>query len=386
MKEQTKNFQISSNEDLLISKFTQDLYNNQTKMTRKELWHYTSMQAVLSIFNSYITETNPEKKRRVSECSMLASNIRFLNDAKEYDDGAEIYNKKQKEKSSSSPSSDFAEPGLADNIYLISLCGDGDLLSQWKWYGQKSGISICFSPDNMRYKKYSYLDENGNELQSNHGKREYFDDRLSPLKIHYKDSEKTAYFDDLESDVTTLRNEDIIDDRAGEIVLQSLFIPFCKDESFSEEKESRLVFIKYKVPSTGKYKAFFDIQYRQSYDGKIKPALNVKIQYIKNKDDMCPPDADGNIISKIIVGPGIDQENIFNALIHIFDQNNFRYHKQEDDPSPDSQEAVAINQFAKELMYSDRNLHIVKYNKRSYVSYRCESGIVIMKSSIPFRG
>ena len=122
----------------------------------------------------------------------------------------------------------------------------------------------------------------------------------------------------------------------------SCFIPYCKNESFKEEKESRLVFytlsndIGYDIP----------IKYYMS-SGIIKPTIDVQF---------FPMDPSKNIVERFIVGPGQDQELIFNALIHMFDKKPFKY-----------EETLSIDKSTNQL-------------------HKCENGIFIEKSKIPFRG
>ena len=94
----------------------------------------------------------------------------------------------------------------------------------------------------------------------------------------------------------------------------------------------------------------------------------------------------------MMVGPGSNQHLIFNGLIHIFDRNNFEFVPE-----------INASDFRKKDIYvegevpADGKQHLVKTiqinpidPKRRIavyrVAYRCQNGLLIMKSAIPFRG
>ena len=178
--------------------------------------HYAPPAAFVSIFDSYI---RTHEYKPITECTMRASHIRFLNDSKEYFDGLNwLRTLLNKEK--------FHPDSLSDDIYSISFCGNEDLLSQWKWYGKNSGIAITFDMNNIRYKYYDT--EDGLPDVDTHTK---------PLPVKYSDDEKRAYFEEIDNQCRELHlNQKSMPFRSN------LFIPFCKDEGFVEEKESRLIF------------------------------------------------------------------------------------------------------------------------------------------------
>lgn len=241
--------------------------------------HYAPPAAFVSIFDSYI---RTHEYKPITECTMRASHIRFLNDSKEYFDGLNwLRTLLNKEK--------FHPDSLSDDIYSISFCGNEDLLSQWKWYGKNSGIAITFDMSNIQYKYYDV--EEGLPDVDTHTK---------PLPVKYSNGEKKAYFDEINSQCRELHlNQKSMPFRSN------LFIPFCKDEGFVEEKESRLIF--YNVDGRSAGIKPFDIRYVPSGNA-LKPTLQVTFRAI---------DESKGIIKRLTVGPGQDQELVYHALIHI---------------------------------------------------------------------
>lgn len=241
--------------------------------------HYASPAAFVSIFDSYIRK---HEHKPITECTMRASHIRFLNDSKEYFDGLKWLQRLLNEEKISPDS-------LSDDIYSISFCGNEDLLSQWKWYGKNCGIAITFDMSNIKYKYYDV--EAGLPDADTHTK---------PLPVKYSDGEKRAYFEEIDSQCRELHlNQKSMSFRSN------LFIPFCKDEGFVEEKESRLIF--YNVDGTSSGIKPFDIRYIPSGNA-LKPTLDV---------NFCAIDGSRGIIKRLTVGPGQDQDLIYHSLIHI---------------------------------------------------------------------
>lgn len=370
-----------------------------------ELWHYTSARAILSIFQDYIKGLADETAY-VHKCSFLASNIRFMNDAKEYSDGLEIYKKllqdgtilKDKTRLQNlCDASDFQ----MDSMYLVSFCGNGDLLSQWKWYGKDSGVALKFNFKSAYCSISHPIEENGktdginhSPLSDAHGTKPsdvygFTDAQMSIIPVRYTEREKKKYLQQLLG--TKYENYP-----NSSRVIPMAFVPFCKDAGFSEEKESRLVFF----ACNPQGRCSYNIEYNTAELGRIKPALHVnvsnQIPTAVSADIIRPnalskkhvPPNSQNLISQIVVGPGQNQNLVFNLMIHIFDRSNYRFHEEtESERAPISEEE--FSQKAK----SDRTVYNVNWLSKpkskvltTRLSYLCENGIVIMKSSTPFRG
>ncbi len=332
-----------------------DVYNEEYS-DKKEYWHYTSVKGFLSIFNHYVESCF--EGGNVTECSMLASNIRFMNDLQEYREGVKAYER---------ISHKSCDPDMNDSIYLISFCGKGDLLSQWKWYGKNSGLALCFDLHNTMYETYRYVNSAGTTLED---LDVYFDDKTKPIDVRYTNKAKKDLY-------TKLTMNNCISMSNAEQLIQPTFIPFCKDEGFKEEQESRLVFYVTDLLGDEERRPKFHLEYNTLEEGRVKPAL--KVGFHLNDETACISGAK-NIISKVIVGPGANQELVFNSVIHLLDRINYSYQSSLVTKS----KAIKWETFINRL---DHDSHLVKCKdgmKRE--AYLCENGIVVMKSQIPFRG
>ena len=250
---------------------------------------------------------------------MRASQLRFLNDSEEYVEGKKYYEnfkiefKKQLAEyigGTTVPDNKYGaiksliksgEDGKDGNqdIYSISFCGDGDLLSQWKYYGKNSGIAIEFD-----FNEAKFVIGDLREDISLCGELDEYAFEVSPLKVAYTKDEKVRLF----ARSSLIRN--LID---GKLTVQEplgdIFIPYCKIVQFKEETESRMVFQPCNFCQDYVKKPI--VGYTVS-EGKIKPFI--PITFFKEN---------GNIIKSITVGPGINQNLIYNALIHIFHPEEF---------------------------------------------------------------
>lgn len=297
----------------IIQKSLEKLYN-EYKGKRNSYVHYTSIKAFSSIFDEY----KKKPGEIVDSCVMHAGQVRFLNDAEEYKSGVKWLREQFETEGHLFNATD-------ENIYSISFCGEKDLLSQWKWYGKDSGIAIDYNIDNIKYHYWNVDGFPGDQKPD-------CDIHSKPLPICYSDEDKKLFF---EATKKVLQEQGYIPSEIPEI-LSSFFIPFCKNECFTEEAESRQIFYLVDKDLCGDYGMSFDTSYNND---ALKPILKVKF---------CQIDPAKNIINRLIVGPGQDQERIYNALVHMFDSKPFKY----DETS---------------------RLH------------ECANGVIIEKSKIPFR-
>ena len=334
-----------------------------------EHWHYTTLKTLGLIFKNTIEKIDHFNINRITQAEMLASNIRYLNDTQEFNDGVE-------ELRIISQNSKSINDKYMDNVYLISFCGDGDLLSQWKYYGKESGIAIKYNFNNIRYKYWANICNDSSKEVDDYDPCKIITDAISdvfidvntrPLRVKYNHSEKEQLYN-------ILNRKKEIKDR--DILMGNLFVPLCKHEGFSEEKESRLLFYAHKFVTNkhGDKNFVPDITYNYG-KSSVKPALKVHMEAV---------DKDVNIIEQIIVGPGYNQNLIFNALIHMFDRDRYHFH----DKAIGDQ--IEWEQFIQAGQFSDGLVHqvyvICKNMDQTREAYKCENGLIIMKSSMPFRG
>lgn len=243
--------------------------------------HYTTPAAFTSIFKDYIGDV---RRGPITKCVMRASHIRFMNDSREYLDGCRWFKQH---------SVAFRPDDFNDDMYSISFCGHEDLLSQWKWYGKNSGIAITFDMANIKFK---YYDVTCAGLPDE-------DSCTRPLPVNYTPKEKKDYFEKIDRHCKQKQLN-----QSSTLFRGNLFIPFCKDKSFQEEKESRLIF--YTADADAMEQAGiapFKINYIVS-GNIIKPVLNVEFR---------AKDPSKGIVQKLTVGPGQDQELVYQALVHI---------------------------------------------------------------------
>lgn len=347
------------------------IYNDK-ELNNKNIdhWHYTTLNTVGLIFKKTLEKIDHFDINRITQAEMLASNIRYLNDTQEFNDGVE-------ELRNISPKGKSINDQYMDNVYLISFCGDGDLLSQWKYYGKESGVAIKFNFNNIKYKYWANIWKDGSKKVGDDDLFKiiadaiddtFIDENTRPLRVRYEHGEKRRLYEILSQNLDRVRMYDSL--------MCNLFVPLCKHECFSEEAESRLLFYAHKFDKN-KYgdKNFVpDITYNYG-KSHVKPALKVHMEAV---------DKDANIIEQIIVGPGYNQNLVFNALIHMFDRNRYHFH---DSATGDT---IQWEQFIKAGPDNDGPVRKVKviYNNREQIreAYKCENGLIIMKSSMPFRG
>lgn len=454
----------------------------------REYWHYTSLSALLSIFK---IKDNPYSSPDLTRCEMLASNICYLNDIKEFIGGVEDYEKTIERLRLSKRAPKELSAGLqdvSDDIYIVSFCGDGDLLSNWKYYAKDCGVSIQFNLGNVgfkyiRYKKddiiaddwYKPIPVNFKDGDKMYAKKEdiesvfnfKLDIKKKSIKLCYNISPKSGY-NELkikfkEKDpwsgpiIVKINKEDnkdkisinkgsvsiqtnllstlekslgdgcvartpivitegelklnrdhlgLIDEKSKpmavayteeekekfikelmktkaesktveyESVIKYIAIPCFKNQGFSEEKESRLLFYKYALNE----ELVFDFDYNTNNPIKIKPAL--RVQFLAK-------DSKTRLIDKIIVGPGENQNTVFNTLIHIFDRDNYKFYDDEKFKEEAGTDAIEESQYKDDVTYNS-DIRLVKWKEGDKTikrwSYKCANGIIIMKSSIPFRG
>ena len=125
---------------------------NKQHKKNNSFFHYTSLENCINI----LKKINDEN----SICELWASNLAFLNDSMEYNDGYSILKDSLKKREDDFRKSadekeliqfyeriinnDSKDLVFKKNIYAICFCRDEDLLSQWKYYSNGGGIAIEF--------------------------------------------------------------------------------------------------------------------------------------------------------------------------------------------------------------------------------------------------
>lgn len=243
---------------------------------------------------------------------IYATNIRYMNDSEEYINGMkELYRlinnkdlvkkwltqRKLNNLTYEDLKSEFTEEALRRNMndaefYSISFCQKNDLLSQWAIYARESGVSIKMNFDRD---SYSFFTESVEETEE----KARFQQGNPPEEVYYfthdvmKNSEYEAKAFDILDKLYQQSGLYLTEDVQARWKYTSTYI---KRYDFYQEAESRLVFQPRASAFTPK------IQYR--CDKKVlKPYLDIECE-------------GGWPIWEIMIGPGFNQEVVFNSVIH----------------------------------------------------------------------
>ncbi|AYN25661.1 DUF2971 domain-containing protein (plasmid) [Buttiauxella sp. 3AFRM03] len=187
------------------------------------IYHYTDLNGLKGIIEN--------------DC-FWATNFYFLNDAQELQHGMQciVSSLEYLKDEFSGRSLKFIRDAMtkfelfeARHMYNISFCRDSDLLSQWRGYGAKQGVCLEFESEEL-FESLSF-----SECASISGEVIY----TKPDSTPKAKSKITDFF--RREDIAKL----IADDPFHEIIYSADFArkatPFFKHESFSEEKEFRIV-------------------------------------------------------------------------------------------------------------------------------------------------
>ena len=265
-----------------------DQYTNFNKNSKIDyLYHYTDINGCLGILNNK---------------TLWASNAFFLNDSSEINYGLELsyplfksfYSSLKSERAKEilkEFNDDFPEFVLSSNLFLISFCEDGDLLSQWRGYSQNNdGVSIRFNLPILRtFPKVNLLkvvyDENIQINILNH-----LFELLNEL-IEYLEKGKNISF----LPYFTLW-----------ISIFTTMILTLKDCSFSEEKEWRII---YNHDAAGNNK---NIEYRIR-NNYILPYIQIdKLNLI-------------DLVNEITIGPSSSFNIIIKSINYFLYMNNYHF-------------------------------------------------------------
>jgi len=196
----------------------------------------------------------------------------------------------------------FSDVNLKENkqsteYYLISFCKKNDLLSQWAIYARESGVSICMNFEKDSYKFQTESNDEAGEAEWN----------LCPKAVQYftysamqEDEYEKAAFDILNQ----LYDKKVPDQEELKIDRWRYISTLIKRYEFYQEQESRLVF----DPTLTLYAP--KVQYRE--DSKVlKPYLDIKCE-------------NGWPIWKIMVGPGFNQQIVYDSVEHFLNHANVK--------------------------------------------------------------
>lgn len=292
--------------------------NEDTDIT-KPLYHYTTLDGFMGILNAR---------------DFWVSNIRFLNDKMEFENGKRLCIKYLEEKiKNESDCSEYFDLVLesckrkqeigfkkinSDDIFSLSFCKSGDALTLWQVYG-KNGISIGFqndisSVDNIVFvneDEYNYYQKKDKDNRIHKYKETYFITRRS---IIYDDDKKIQIIDNVLN-----RGREYLDmygenlkEQVVEVVSNELFKTFMymKDDNFKYEQECRVIFDE---PEKREW-----IHYRTRND-IILPYIKVKIlNGLYQSHEKLP-------ICDIVVSPSERKDYIADSIKYFLEKNGYDY-------------------------------------------------------------
>jgi len=265
----------------------------------RTLYHYTSMQALLSI---------------VESGRIRATHVRFLNDQSEVVTMWELVIRRLRERIEAAESSDekqtlseivqAAQSRRLLNEFVASFSQKKDDLSQWRSYCPEGvGFSIGFSSAALRSQWVS--DPNGGQpsfVGALLEKIEYVDD-TTLTTIDWAINAAVHFASQIEHSVAGVSKQDMI------VGWLSVLAPSFKHTAFRDESEWRLILSKPHKPMPGQ-------RFRVG-KSTLVPFIEVEL----NKDSHRKP-ADAYMIHEVVVGPTPNAELSMEALRALFESKD----------------------------------------------------------------
>ncbi len=215
----------------------------------------------------------------------------------------------------------IAEKISHKDIYAMSFCKEGDLLSQWRGYGKENGISIGFNAKKLAQmnlilnsREQSVIDEES----ILHADRRI---QVRLQEVIYQNEVKNEYLKDmisfgLENVEKFCNNDRYYAEYVANQMLDLLFgiCPIFKNGSFFSEEECRLIYVSHREQEL-KYRP---IEYREKH-GIIIPFIRFKlVDNQKNMMEQWP-------IEKILIGPNARQEELSDGVKFFLLKENLEY-------------------------------------------------------------
>lgn len=290
-------------------------------------YHYTDINGFMGIMqNKELWATNTKflnDKHECIECLRLGQEI-----TKEFSEAC-TDNSKQYLRHFYNIIQDRIDQGSDQDIYSISFCKEGDLLSQWRGYGKKGGISIGFNLVNgtMEHEGqkvstcYNFVDKYYYESVSEKKRKEdnfHWSDgefMIHLWKIIYDRSEQKKILNDLiDIGIQAVRQGILAwmhEDELVKNIMHSMecLLPIFKNDGFEEEKEVRYIW-----RDDGSRKIYF-----REKNGIIIPYIRCMIRDCDCKDLEIFP------ISDIVIGPQVNQKEVINGVKMFLKHNGYEY-------------------------------------------------------------
>lgn len=287
-------------------------------------------------------------------------------------------------------------------VYNLSFTTREDLLSQWKMYARESGVAVelDFSRASTFWQKTVHSERDLSEKDTMDFKREY----CLPRHIDYQTEQLRAQIQD-----TIQQTEEDPDLFVWKMIYILEQIPFFKHSGFSQEGESRLIFRPYKRLEPDDSITYSKVGYRE--------AGHILVPYL---EIYCgsPADPKANLADSIgwpvvslTVGPGHDQDVVFESLVHRleFGRSKFRAYSENElfwaqktfyqNFSDQYPGAASLRPILMDLrkrkgetdpfqtvkkFFSDHPELRQEYDDYCTKQHLCSNGILIKKSQIPY--
>ena len=270
----------------LAKKLTHEAFSNPNLNHKIEtsdiVYHYTTLENFISIIENQ---------------SFFFTNLNYLNDRKEYDHGVEIILETIKVYEASESKlkilkivEENLESIYKSSRYIACFSNNGDLLSQWRAYGnQGKGIALGFDTYNINDFADGYV--NGMYIEYREELQKNIIQEIIKIILDYFENIKDFL------DWGKYDSEFLI----SNCIIQFLeeFISAFKHPSFSEEKEFRL---EYKIDKNINKEDNNKLLFR-SNGNLIIPFF--KLKYIDKKDNLSITNRKLPL-EKIIIGPSVD--------------------------------------------------------------------------------
>lgn len=282
------------------------------------LYHYTSLEGFQSIM----------QKR-----DFWISNIRYMNDSHEFENGKaicrEVINAKlecfEKDEINQylhgllnvcekKTSQGFFEINSKD-IFSLSFCNNGDILTQWQFYGNE-GIAIGFE-NAVSFDTITFMNEDqyDNEIKevNPYEMLPHDEMRLFPQRIIYRDNEKKEIFESiLEIGINYIKEYPNTVNMCIKGISDALFYYFAlmKDIHFEHEHELRFLYYFNKDNKR--------IHFRKR-NGILLPYIKMKILDVNCRPHKVLP------ISDIVVAPSNQKEYVADSVKYFLEKSGYEY-------------------------------------------------------------
>lgn len=213
---------------------------------------------------------------------------------------------------------------MMPEVFSVSFCAQGDLLNQWSMYAKESGVAIEFN-----FKNFVMCDS-GLKNESDYGKEDWQQIKYyrynRPHKVSYdaKNMQKTIEYQ-INEVIRELSNPAFVDRyptvKPTSYLIQEIaklysLAPFFKVDNFKGEEETRLAFMRLNKVITfkdGKYGEFQTELFHREANHVLKPYIKIGWEPKSAEFQNTYP------IKRIIVGPGSNQEAVFQGIIHFLE-------------------------------------------------------------------